>query len=183
MEDNSYEFQSRRDRVVTVANNLEMQQRMLRTRYSPTFLFLIQLSTLACVASVLVALQELPTKITPLIVALTNSIKEEELVDFQHVAAEGICELVKMCMDRKPSPNDKLLSNICTLACIQYQNANKEQPSITARYTTRISVSHCSEVLRLRYRQSARHLEKIFWINYLNCGQSLWSLYIVPLPI
>lgn len=33
------------------------------------------------------------------------------------MAAEALAELIFQCIDRKPSPNDKLIKNICSLTC------------------------------------------------------------------
>lgn len=36
----------------------------------------------------------------------------------QNKAAESLAELIHQCIERKPSPNDKLIKNLCTLACM-----------------------------------------------------------------
>jgi hypothetical protein len=33
------------------------------------------------------------------------------------VAAQGLAELIVRCMDRQPSPNDKILRNVAAMAC------------------------------------------------------------------
>lgn len=42
-------------------------------------------------------------------------LKEEKL---QQKAAEALAELISHCIARKPSPNDKLIKNICSLTCM-----------------------------------------------------------------
>lgn len=42
-------------------------------------------------------------------------LKEEKL---QEKAAEALAELISCCISRKPSPNDKLIKNVCSLTCM-----------------------------------------------------------------
>ena len=42
-------------------------------------------------------------------------LKEEIL---QRKSAEALAELISRCITRKPSPNDKLIKNICNLTCL-----------------------------------------------------------------
>lgn len=42
-------------------------------------------------------------------------LKEEKL---QEKAAEALAELISHCISRRPSPNDKLIKNICSLTCM-----------------------------------------------------------------
>jgi hypothetical protein len=37
--------------------------------------------------------------------------------DLQAVAASALAELMASCTSRQPSPNDKLVKNLCTMAC------------------------------------------------------------------
>lgn len=43
-------------------------------------------------------------------------LSKEELL--QRKSAEALAELISRCIARKPSPNDKLIKNICNLTCM-----------------------------------------------------------------
>lgn len=50
-----------------------------------------------------------------ILICLTDLLKEEIL---QQKAAEALAELICHCIERRPSPNDKLIKNICSLTCM-----------------------------------------------------------------
>lgn len=50
-----------------------------------------------------------------ILVFLDFLLKEEKL---QEKAAEALAELIYYCISRKPSPNDKLIKNVCSLTCM-----------------------------------------------------------------
>ncbi|KAJ4797222.1 TATA-binding protein-associated factor MOT1 [Rhynchospora pubera] len=69
------------------------------------------------VASAVVWTSELPSRLNPVILPLMAAIKREQEEILQQKAAEGLAELIFSCVARKPSPNDKLIKNLCTLTC------------------------------------------------------------------
>ncbi|XP_078169062.1 ROOT GROWTH DEFECTIVE 3 isoform X2 [Carex rostrata] len=71
----------------------------------------------ALVASAVVWTRELPSRLNPVILPLMAAIKREQEEILQQKAAEGLAELIFNCVARKPSPNDKLIKNLCTLTC------------------------------------------------------------------
>lgn len=70
------------------------------------------------VAAAVVWMSELPAKLNPIILPLMASIKREKEEILQNKAAEALAELMFHCITRKPSPNDKLLKNLCSLTCV-----------------------------------------------------------------
>ncbi|GAA6002172.1 hypothetical protein JCM10207_003108 [Rhodosporidiobolus poonsookiae] len=75
----------------------------------------------AAVGSAIIALGAIPTKITPLIRSITNSIKAEDNVDLQARSARSIAALIDVCSSPtstvRVNPSDKLVKNLCTFLC------------------------------------------------------------------
>ncbi|XP_051210704.1 TATA-binding protein-associated factor BTAF1 isoform X2 [Lolium perenne] len=69
------------------------------------------------VASAVVWMSGLPSKLNPVILPLMAAIKREQEELLQDKAADALAELIFSCVGRKPGPNDKLTKNLCTLAC------------------------------------------------------------------
>ncbi|CAA3010787.1 TATA-binding -associated factor BTAF1 isoform X1 [Olea europaea subsp. europaea] len=78
----------------------------------------LHLTVSALLAAAIVWMSELPSKLNPIILPLMASVKREQDEILQNKAAEGLAELIYHCIDRKPSPNDKLIKNLCTLTCM-----------------------------------------------------------------
>ena len=74
-------------------------------------------SVLASVASVLVAAQNLPAKIGPVIRALMDSLQREGNYDLQRRTAKAMVGLLRLCAARKPCPNGKVINNLATYLC------------------------------------------------------------------
>uniref|UniRef100_A0A1D1XEI5 TATA-binding protein-associated factor 172 n=1 Tax=Anthurium amnicola TaxID=1678845 RepID=A0A1D1XEI5_9ARAE len=72
----------------------------------------------ALIAAAVVWTSELPPKLNPIILPLMAAVKREHEEILQQKAAEALSELIFHCIGRKPSPNDKLIKNICSLACM-----------------------------------------------------------------
>jgi len=49
----------------------------------------------------------------------------------QHKSARALASLMRICSDRKPSPNDKLLKNLCALCCADTSEAPLASPANT----------------------------------------------------
>ncbi|KAG0149490.1 hypothetical protein CROQUDRAFT_687820 [Cronartium quercuum f. sp. fusiforme G11] len=75
----------------------------------------------AAVASAVVALREIPGKISPLIKGLTHSIKNETIVDLQTRSANALASFVDICTSPnspvKNDPTDKIIGNLSTYLC------------------------------------------------------------------
>ncbi|KAF8783592.1 hypothetical protein HU200_000532 [Digitaria exilis] len=69
------------------------------------------------VASAVVWMSGLPSKLNPVILPLMAAIKREQEEVLQDKAADALAELIFSCVGRKPGPNDKLTKNLCTLTC------------------------------------------------------------------
>ncbi|XP_008219029.1 PREDICTED: TATA-binding protein-associated factor BTAF1 [Prunus mume] len=70
------------------------------------------------VAASVVWMSELPARLNPIILPLMAAIKREQEEILQEKAAEALAELISHCISRRPSPNDKLIKNICNLTCL-----------------------------------------------------------------
>ncbi|KAK3090954.1 hypothetical protein FSP39_016028 [Pinctada imbricata] len=68
-------------------------------------------------AKAVVELDALPEKLNPVVRPLMDSLKKEHNPDMQLEAAECLCRLIRKCLDRNPSPNAKVLGNLCTFLC------------------------------------------------------------------
>lgn len=99
------DIESSKHRLLTTASYLKCVQSNLHITVS------------ALVAAAVVWMSELPARLNPIILPLMASIKREQEEILQHKAAEALAELICRCVARKPSPNDKLVKNICSLTC------------------------------------------------------------------
>ncbi|KAI8445371.1 hypothetical protein BY996DRAFT_6434687 [Phakopsora pachyrhizi] len=75
----------------------------------------------AAVAAAVVAIREIPGKISPLIKGLTQSIKTEMLIDLQTRSACALAAFVDVCTSLnspvKNDPTDKIIGNLSTYLC------------------------------------------------------------------
>lgn len=72
-------------------------------------------SAQAALAGAICALHCLPDKLNPVVKPLMESIKREQCVPLQQLSAEFLVHLMDQVCDRNPSPNNKILNNLCTL--------------------------------------------------------------------
>uniref|UniRef100_A0A0A1WE77 TATA-binding protein-associated factor 172 n=1 Tax=Zeugodacus cucurbitae TaxID=28588 RepID=A0A0A1WE77_ZEUCU len=73
------------------------------------------ISAQAALAAAVVCMQCLPEKLNPIVKPLMESIKREECELLQQLSAEFLVQLMHQVCDRNPSPNSKILTNLCTL--------------------------------------------------------------------
>lgn len=78
----------------------------------------LHITVTSLIAAAVVWMSEFPSRLNPIILPLMASIKREQEQILQQKAAEALAELIAYCVDRKPSPNDKLIKNICSLTCM-----------------------------------------------------------------
>ncbi|CAN1186873.1 TATA-binding protein-associated factor BTAF1 [Linum perenne] len=78
----------------------------------------LHVTVAALVAAAVVWMSELPVRLNPIILPLMASIKREQEEILQQMSADALAELISRCISRKPSPNDKLIKNICSLTCM-----------------------------------------------------------------
>ncbi|XP_030571799.1 TATA-binding protein-associated factor 172 [Drosophila novamexicana] len=72
-------------------------------------------SAQAALAGAICALHCLPDKLNPVVKPLMESIKREQCVPLQQLSADFLVHLMEQVCDRNPSPNSKILNNLCTL--------------------------------------------------------------------
>nr|GEU67682.1 TATA-binding protein-associated factor BTAF1 isoform X1 [Tanacetum cinerariifolium] len=96
-----------------------IKQRLLTTSgYLKCVQSNLHVTVTALGAAAVVWMSELPAKLNPIILPLMASIKREQEEALQTMAAEALAELIYHCVLRKPSPNDKLVKNLCGLICL-----------------------------------------------------------------
>lgn len=69
----------------------------------------------AALAGAVVMFKAHPEKLTPVVKPLMTSIRQENNECLQNIAASHLALLLEHCQCRTPSPNDKILSNLCTI--------------------------------------------------------------------
>ncbi|PKA51093.1 putative chromatin-remodeling complex ATPase chain [Apostasia shenzhenica] len=101
-------------------NDLESaKQRLLSTTgYLKCVQNNLHITVSAMIAAAVVWMSDLPAKLNPIILPLMASVKREQEEILQQMAAEALVELMFRCVGRKPSPNDKLIKNLCSLSCM-----------------------------------------------------------------
>ncbi|GAB1865965.1 TATA-binding protein-associated factor 172 [Camponotus japonicus] len=80
-------------------------------------LHVMSMAALAGAATMLHCLPQTPQPLNPLVKPLMEAIKREENEELQKLAAQHLSHLVDLCVDRKPSPNAKISTNLCTFLC------------------------------------------------------------------
>lgn len=74
------------------------------------------ISTQAALAGAIVSMRCLPTtKLNPIVKPLMESIKCEDCPQLQQLSAEFLVQLMEQVYERQPSPNSKILNNLCML--------------------------------------------------------------------
>ncbi|KAH8347377.1 hypothetical protein KR059_009857, partial [Drosophila kikkawai] len=96
---------------------LEERRRSLYSSYQQTTTeqSAYHVSAQAALAGAICALHCLPEKLNPVVKPLMESIKREQCQQLQQLSAEFLVHLMDQVCDRNPSPNNKILGNLCTL--------------------------------------------------------------------
>ncbi|XP_046551692.1 LOW QUALITY PROTEIN: TATA-binding protein-associated factor 172-like [Haliotis rubra] len=92
----------------------QLQVTVDQTSHEQNTLTIRVLSSLALAA---VVLDALPEKLNPVIRPLMDSIKKEQNRSLQSEASKGLAWLLSKCVQRNPSPNSKVLKNLCAFLC------------------------------------------------------------------
>ncbi|GLT87547.1 hypothetical protein SLE2022_056260 [Rubroshorea leprosula] len=100
------DVESAKQRLITTSGYLKCVQSNLHVTVT------------SLIAAAVVWMSELPARLNPIILPLMASIKREQEEILQQKAAEALAELIYHCIVRRPSPNDKLVKNICSLTCM-----------------------------------------------------------------
>uniref|UniRef100_T1IQ59 Mot1 central domain-containing protein n=1 Tax=Strigamia maritima TaxID=126957 RepID=T1IQ59_STRMM len=67
----------------------------------------------ATLAGAIIAIENLPEKLNPIIKPLMDAIKKEENALLQRKAANSLSHLLELCVDRLVCPNPKIIKNLC----------------------------------------------------------------------
>ncbi|XP_058823909.1 TATA-binding protein-associated factor 172 [Topomyia yanbarensis] len=100
-----------------VAEMLDERRRGLFSSHANTSLEQnnMHISTQSSIAGAVVSLHCLPEKLNPVVKPLMESIKREECELLQKLSAKYLAELLDQVTARNPCPNNKIVSNLCTL--------------------------------------------------------------------
>ncbi|XP_077114676.1 TATA-binding protein-associated factor 172 isoform X1 [Ranitomeya variabilis] len=98
----------------------------------------LQLRVHTCAACAIVNLMQLPEKLNPIIKPLMESVKKEENTVVQNYAASCIAKLLQQCTSRTPSPNSKIVKNLCSSVCVD----SSITPSVTCPAPAFNNVDH-----------------------------------------
>ncbi|KAH8383101.1 hypothetical protein KR009_006769, partial [Drosophila setifemur] len=100
-----------------VMDMLEERRKSLQASYQQTTSEqrAYHVSAQAALAGAICALHCLPEKLNPVVKPLMESIKREQCLQLQQLSAEFLVHLMDQVCDRNPSPNSKILNNLCTL--------------------------------------------------------------------
>eukprot|EP00850_Spirogloea_muscicola_P014835 SM000109S14149 [mRNA] locus=s109:214433:222842:- [translate_table: standard] len=102
--------ESRRQHLLATMAQLEISQQTLHINVQATL------------AGVLALSGQLPTKLNPVLQPLMAAIKRQQDGELQARAATALAAVVVHCCNRQPSPNDKLIRNLCVLATTAAEN-------------------------------------------------------------
>ncbi|XP_055908525.1 TATA-binding protein-associated factor 172 [Eupeodes corollae] len=96
---------------------LEERRKGLQNSYQQTNTErnVLDISTQAALAGAIVCMRCLPEKLNPIVKPLMESIKREERELLQQLSAEFLVYLMDQISNRNPSPNNKIVTNLCTL--------------------------------------------------------------------
>lgn len=102
--------------------DLEERRRVLEAAAAETekmqgFFNVTATAALAGAATMLRCLPPAPEPLNPLVKPLMEAVKREENEELQKLAARHLAQLVELCVERKPSPNAKISTNLCTFLC------------------------------------------------------------------
>lgn len=101
-----------------VADMLEERRRSLRNSHQVTSMEhnLLTIATQSILAGALTNLHGLPNeKFAPFVKPLMESIKREENEILQKHAAQNLAKLIDQVIDKSMSPNNKIITNLCTM--------------------------------------------------------------------
>ncbi|KAF7995444.1 hypothetical protein HCN44_006551 [Aphidius gifuensis] len=101
-------LEERRKALEIGANTTSQQQQTLN---------IMSMAALAGAATMLHCLPEPPRPLNPLVKPLMEAIKREDDENLQKLASLHLSHLINLCTDRIPSPNNKIITNLCTFLC------------------------------------------------------------------
>ncbi|XP_015435871.1 PREDICTED: TATA-binding protein-associated factor 172 [Dufourea novaeangliae] len=120
----------------------------------------MSMAALAGAATMLHCLPPSPLPLNPLVKPLMEAIKREENEELQKLAAKHLSYLVDLCLDRTPSPNAKISTNLCTFLCSDIE--------FTPRVNFETDTDLYDGILTLSNRQ--KHAERVAYNRGANSG-------------
>ena len=119
------------------------------------------------IASVIVAWKKLPQQLNPIIRSLMNGIKKESVQSLQKRFAFGIASLIKQIINRKPCPNSKIISNICSSISTNIQpnlqiTESSDPPTLQVQNNSNSSAMIEKEISHRGAEYSLESLAKVF---------------------
>ncbi|XP_029035217.1 TATA-binding protein-associated factor 172 [Osmia bicornis bicornis] len=120
----------------------------------------MSMAALAGAATMLHCLPQTPQPLNPLVKPLMEAIKREENEELQKLAAKHLSYLVDLCVNRKPSPNAKISTNLCTFLCSDIE--------FTPRVNCNTDPDLFDGILTLSNRQ--KHAERVAYNRGANSG-------------
>ncbi|GFR58849.1 TATA-binding protein-associated factor 172 [Elysia marginata] len=118
-------FDERQKQLLTAVQHTSQDQQTYSVR------------VLCSLAMAIVAMNALPEKLTPVVRPLMDVIKKEENEALQEEAAVCLAQLIKACIKREPSPNSKIVKNLCNFLCID--------PCVTPQVATPVASKSTSQ--------------------------------------
>ncbi|XP_012260171.2 TATA-binding protein-associated factor 172 isoform X2 [Athalia rosae] len=105
-----------------VLESLEERRRAIEAGATATAMqqHALNVTSMAALAGAATMLRCLPgpdSPLNPLVKPLMESVKREENNQLQSLAALHLAHLVDLCVERQPSPNHKIATNLCTFLC------------------------------------------------------------------
>ncbi|KAF4522501.1 hypothetical protein B566_EDAN002586 [Ephemera danica] len=98
------------------AESLEERRKAIQHAVSQTSCHqsALAIATQASLAGAVTMLGSLPEKLNPVVKPLMDAIKKEQCEPLQRLASEHLTRLMELCVTREPSPNHKVVNNLCT---------------------------------------------------------------------
>ncbi|XP_030373466.1 TATA-binding protein-associated factor 172 [Scaptodrosophila lebanonensis] len=129
-------------------------------------------SAQAALAGAICALHCLPEKLNPVVKPLMESIKREECVQLQQLSAEFLVHLMDQVCDRNPSPNSKILNNLCTLLKSDAEYTPKITLANLTQKQTEAGSPNCVYygILTLSLQQQANNSSRTAVANVASCS-------------
>ncbi|GAM29011.1 hypothetical protein SAMD00019534_121870 [Acytostelium subglobosum LB1] len=99
------QLEGRRKTILSTVGYIEKLQKELHT------------CVLAAYDGLLIASNNIPAKVTPVIRSLLHSIRNEEDEVYQNRTSASLAHFIERCVTRKPCPNDKVVKSMFSVLC------------------------------------------------------------------
>lgn len=136
-----------------ILDNIEEKRKVLQKSIAQTSYDQAALNTTvqASLAGALITMQYLPEKLNPVIRPLMDSIKRESNEQLQKASASHLVMLLDICVNRTPSPNNKIIKNLIGFLCadssftpsiIIQKDEEKNVSTLTSKYSGIITLTN-----------------------------------------